>query len=204
MIANTFPGKFVVIEGIDGAGKSTQAAIVSNHFYKKGNAVCLTSEPTQFLVGGLIRGRLAGEWQSSPECLQLLFAADRAEHLEKEILPRLKEGINVVCDRYFLSSLAYGAIDCGFDWLVHVNSLFLMPDLTIFLDVDAKTGADRIAANGQSIELFEKVDILEKVRKNYATAIGLFKDEMAVQMINGNRRKEEVSNDVETAIGKIL
>ncbi|MDD5415304.1 MAG: dTMP kinase, partial [Smithellaceae bacterium] len=183
MVKNNFPGKFIAIEGIDGAGKSTQAALMASYFYKNGAKVCLTSEPSQFMLGGLIRARLLGEWQSSPKCLQLLFAADRAEHLEKEILPRLREGINVVSDRYFLSSIAYGAVDCDFDWLAHVNSQFLMPDLTVFLDIDAQTGAERIAANGKSIELFEKTEILEKVCQNYDAAISLFKKDMAIEAI---------------------
>ena len=204
MIKNQFSGKFIVIEGIDGAGKSTQAAIIGSHFYSNGTTVCLTSEPSQFLLGGLIRSRLLGEWQSSPECLQLLYAADRAEHLKKEILLRLKEGINVVSDRYFLSSLAYGAVDCDFNWLLQINNQFIMPDLTVFLDVAAKTGADRIAANGKSIELFEKTETLEIVRRNYQVAINLFNDEMAVEIISGERSKEQVFEDVKTAIGKIL
>ena len=177
---------------------------MASRFFKNGAAVCLTGEPSQFMLGGLIRARLLGEWRSSPECLQLLFAADRAEHLEKEILLRLGEGINVVSDRYFLSSVAYGAVDCDFDWLAHMNSPFLAPDLTIFLDIDAKTGADRIAANGRSIELFEKTEILEKVRKNYDTAINMFKTDMAMKIIDGKRSKEAVFEDVKSAIGKIL
>jgi len=204
MIKNTFPGKFIVIEGIDGAGKSTQAAIVASNLYKTGAIIYLTSEPTHFLTGGLIHARLLDEWQSSPECLQLLFAADRAQHLEKEIILWLKEGISVVSDRYFLSSLAYGAVDCDLGWLMNINSRFLMPDLTIFLDVDAKTAAQRIAANGRSIELFEKEEILETVRKNYQKAVDSFKYEMVVEMIDGNRNKEEVSKDIESAIIKIL
>lgn len=204
MIKNPYVGKFIALEGIDGAGKSTQAAMTAAHFYKNGATVCLTAEPSQFLPGGLVRGRLLGEWQSSPECLQLLFAADRAEHLEKEILLRLREGINVISDRYFLSSVAYGAIDCDFEWLIHINSQFLMPDLTVYLDVSAKTGAARIAANGKSIELFEKSEVLEKVRQNYQAAMSVFKNEMLIEPVDGERLKEDVFEDVKTAIQKIL
>ena len=204
MVKNTFPGKFIVLEGIDGAGKSTQAAMIESCFRKSGTAIYLTSEPSQFLLGGLIRSRLLGEWQSTPDCLQLLYAADRAEHLEKEILLRLKGGINVVCDRYFLSSLAYGAIDRDLDWLLCLNRQFLMPDLTLLLDIDAQTAADRIAANGKSIELFEKTEILERVRKNYDAAIKLLKNEMTVEVIAGNRPKEEVFNNLKKSIELIL
>lgn len=204
MIKNDFSGKFIVFEGIDGAGKSTQAVMINGCLRASGRAVYLTSEPSQFLLGGVIRSRLLGEWQSTPECLQLLYAADRAEHLKKEISARLAEGINVICDRYFLSSLAYGAIDCDFDWLAHLNDRFLIPDLTILLDIDAMVGADRIAVNGKSIELFEKPEILEKVRNNYESAINIFKKVMVVETVNGNRSKEEVFNDVKMLIDKII
>ena len=155
MRKNTFPGKFIVIEGIDGAGKSTQVGMIAGYFSKKGAAVHMTSEPTQLPIGELIRRQLMGEWNSSPESLQLLFAADRADHLEKEILPNLKKGVNVFCDRYFVSSLAYGAVDCPLGWLVEVNKIFLMPDLAIFLDIDAKTGADA-ATSAKLLELYPK------------------------------------------------
>jgi dTMP kinase len=193
MQKNPYPGKFIAIEGIDGAGKSTQAALLANYFYDNDSIkMCLTAEPSQFIVGGMVRSRLLGEWKCTPECLQLLFAADRAEHLAKEILPRLKEGISVICDRYFLSSLAYGAVDSDMDWLAHINRRFLMPDLTIFLDVDAKTCAQRIADNGKSIELFEEAETLERVRKNYLAAMVLLEKEMPLAIIDGKPDKQTV------------
>lgn len=204
MRKNPYPGKFIVMEGIDGAGKSTQAAVIANYFSQKNVGVCLTSEPSQFMVGGLIRSLLLGEWSSSPECLQLMFAADRAEHLEKEILPRLKEGINVVSDRYFLSSIAYGAIECDLEWLVNINSPFLMPDLTIYLDIDAATAAKRIIDNGRSIELFEKAEVLDKVRRNYETSMEMFRGRMAVEVVDCRPSKEKVFESIEKILEKIL
>lgn len=197
MIKNPYPGKFVVLEGLDGAGKSTQAGEIIRQFRARGaGRICATFEPTQFLVGGLVRRRLLGEWQSTPECLQLLFAADRADHLEKEILPLLQKGVSVVGDRYFLSSIAYGAIDCDPDWLAQVNRNFLAPDLTIYLDVPPAVCVDRIAANGRSIELFEKTGALERVAANYRNAIARFRDEMEIVSVDGNRPLAQVAADV--------
>jgi dTMP kinase len=196
MTKNQYPGKFIVLEGLDGAGKSTQAPLILDFLKCKGRLAHQTSEPTQFLPGGLVRSRLMGEWKSSADCLQLLFAADRADHIEKEIAPKLKFGVDVVCDRYFMSSLAYGAVDSDFDWLAQINSRFLIPDLTIYLDVPPKICAQRLAANGKSIELFEKVEILEKVAHNYQKAIEANRGRMEIAVIDGNRSKEAVFKDI--------
>jgi len=196
-------GKFIVLEGLDGAGKSTQAALIGSYLAKSGRAACMTSEPSQFLVGGILRSRLLGEWQSSPQCLQLLFAADRAEHLEKEILPRLESGQIVVADRYLMSSIAYGAVDNDFDWLVQVNRNFLIPDITVYLDASAPVCVRRIIANGKSIELFEKTEILEKVALNYKKTIDIFQKNTNVAVIDANRSQEDVFEDIKKIINNL-
>jgi dTMP kinase len=204
MKKNVYPGKFIVFEGLDGAGKSTQAAKAVDYLKLAKKPARLTYEPTQLMVGSLVRSCLLGEWACSPECLQLLFAADRDEHLKKEVLPGLKNGSVIVGDRYFMSSLAYGAIDCDFDWLVQANREFLAPDLVIYLDVPSSVCVDRIAANGKSIELFEKSEALEKVAQKYKKVIDMFKDDINIAIIDGNRGREEVFSDVKKTIEKIL
>src|SRR3989338_7618424 len=137
MEKNIYQGKFIVFEGIDGSGKSTQTALLAD-FMKKtlGQKVYETAEPTASLIGGLIRSQIAGDWKTSNECLQLLFSADRLYHLEKEIIPMLEQGIDVICDRYFFSTVAYGAVTTGeLDWLINVNSKILLPDVIFLLKV---------------------------------------------------------------------
>ncbi len=206
MLKNKYPGKFIAIEGLDGAGKSTQAGAVINQFNSTCAAqICATFEPTEFLVGGLVRGRLLNEWSCTPECLQLLFAADRADHLEKEILPLLEKGVNVICDRYFLSSVAYGSIDCDMDWLMQINSRFLAPDLTVYLDLTAPVCVKRMLDNGRSIELFEKVEVLAKVAEKYKAALEKIARGMDVAIVDGDRPQEKVTADVINLInGKIF
>jgi len=197
MKKNPYTGKLITIEGLDGAGKSTQSEMIVNHF--NANCACqirATCEPTQFVVGGLVRSRLLNEWSCTPDCLQLMFAADRADHLEKEIEPLLKRGVNIICDRYFLSSVAYGSIDTDMDWLIQINSRFLAPDLTIYLDVAAPVCVRRMRENGRSIELFEKQDVLEKVAANYKRAFDILKNEIEVAMVDGDRSSEEIAKDI--------
>ena len=112
-----YPGKFIVFEGIDGAGKTTQSELLFDFLRQKKQkailehqGVHLTQEPTTNLIGGLIRSQLTHDWKSGPECLQLLFAADRMYHLAKEILPCLQKGMTVISDRYLYSSIAFGTV----------------------------------------------------------------------------------------------
>ena len=139
MFKNPYPGKFIVFEGIDGSGKSTQAGLLFHYLKERKKRVHSTSEPTQYLIGGLIKSWLAKDWQSTPDCLQLLFAADRAYHLDKEIIPLLKKGVTVVCDRYSLSTLAYGALELDLDWLITLNQNFIAPDVTFLLNTPPKS-----------------------------------------------------------------
>lgn len=118
MYKNPYTGKFIAFEGLDGAGSTTQAGKLTVYLKERLKKVHLTKEPTNNLIGGLIRGQLTKEWRTGPECLQLLFTADRAHHLEKEVIPLLKQEITVITDRYFFSSVAFGSLGIDDrDWL---------------------------------------------------------------------------------------
>jgi dTMP kinase len=200
MVKNNFPGKFIAIEGLDGSGKATLAAAIAG-FLKQKKQVLLTCEPSGSRVGDLIRDRFSGKWQSSPDCLQLLFAADRANHLDKEIIPGLAAGISVVCDRYAASSLAYGGLDCDFDWLADINKNFILPDLMIFVDVPVDVCMKRLAAERKTDDVFEKTDILEKVISNYEKVIErLRRDGANIAVIDGRPEIETVLKGAKIAI----
>jgi len=194
MESNRYPGKFIVFEGPDGAGTSTQAELLFKYLKEKGQKVHLTKEPTHSLIGGLIESQIAGDWKSSPECLQLLFTADRAYHLEKEIIPLLKRKITVICVRYFLSTLAYGNLEIKDEkWLKEINKKFILPDLTFLLKVSPKICLERISKERFHKELFEKEEKLKKVLKNYLKLAKKFKN---VYTINGERPTQEVFQEI--------
>lgn len=198
MRKNPFPGRLIVFEGLDGAGTTTQAGKLSDFLISKGIKSYLTREPSQYLIGGLIRSYLAHDWKSSPETLQLLFTADRAYHLNKEVIPLLKKGVWVVCDRYFLSTLAYGFLEIkNKEWLISINDLFINPDLTIFMDVKPSTAMARIKRGRFSVELFEEKRKLEKIRNNY---IYFSKKLKNVRFINGEESIEKVFEDIKKLI----
>ncbi len=204
MIKNPYPGKFIVFEGLDGSGQSTQAAKLVDYLDDKKqtsrfgySGAYLTKEPTASLIGGLIRGQLTHDWQSSLECLQLLFAADRAYHLEKEIIPLLEKGVIVISDRYFFSSFAYGALKLNQEWLFKINQNFLLPDITFFIDVAPKICVERIRKNRYRAALFEKEEVLDGVWKNYKKLAKKFQN---FYIINGEKSVDRVFEDIKTII----
>ena len=200
MKKNPYPGKFSVFEGIDGSGKSTQAAALAD-FMKNtlGQKVYETSEPTASMIGGLIRSQIAGDWKSSNECLQLLFSADRLYHLEKEILPMLKSGIHVICDRYFFSTVAYGGATGGNkEWLLQMQENIISPDITFLLRISARVGIERIHANRHGIKLFDKEDLLKKVAENYDSLAQQFKDTTVI--LDGEQPEKQIAAKVQRII----
>lgn len=194
-------GKFIVVEGLDGSGASTQVAMLSEYLTSKGYKVLITKEPTNNLIGGLIRGQLTHEWKTNPECLQLLFAADRAHHLEKEIIPALEKGFIVISDRYMYSSLAFGSIDCDMDWLKCINSRFLKPDVSVILDVPPDVSVERIGRSRAGFELFEDKVKLEKVRLAFDR---LAKENKGVAVIDGTQPVNRVSMAIVREVQKAL
>jgi dTMP kinase len=186
-------GKFMVFEGIDGAGLTTQAELLEKYLKNKKYEVVLTKEPTNNLIGGIIRAALKKEWITSNRTLQLLFSADRAHHLEKEIIPALENGKIVISDRYFISTIAYGMIELEKDWLKALNSKFLLPDIIFIIDVPVEVSIERIKASRFGFELFEEKKKLEKIRNNF---LELSKEYKNCFVINGNRSIEEVHKEI--------
>lgn len=194
-------GKFIVFEGIDGAGLTTQATLLENYLRKKGYNVILTKEPTSGLIGGLIRAALKKEWKTSNEVLQLLFSADRAHHLNEEIIPALKAGKIVISDRYFLSTIAYGMVEVDKNWLKTINSSFLAPDITIILDVPVEISIERIKAARFGFELFEEREKLEKIRKNF---IELSKEYPNCFVVDASRTIDDIHKEIVRIVENIL
>ncbi len=158
---------FIVFEGIDGAGLTTHATLTEKFLQCMGFKVLLTKEPTDGLIGGLIRAALRKEWTADPATLQLLFAADRSRHVKKVIKPALKKGVHVISDRYLFSSLAYGSLNLSVEWLKTVNSPFPLPDITFLLDISPEEAVKRIKGERFAVELFEEIEKLSKVRKAF-------------------------------------
>ena len=187
-------GIFIVFEGPDGSGQSTQTKLLTKWFVKKNHRVFITKEPTTSMIGGIIRSILKKEWKVDMKTLQLLFTADRSYHLQMEILPLLNEGIDVISDRYILSNLAFGSLEEDLEWLKKINSKFPGPDLTFILNVPGKVCAERIAKSRFSFEIFETADKLEKIRNNYLKLRNYYKNTNVI--IGDERSPEEIHKEI--------
>jgi len=201
---NPYPGKFIVIEGLDGSGQSTQAGLLKDFLIKKSYQVILTKEPTlDSEAGKRIRETLDKKFETEPSKLQELFAQDRKKHLENVIIPALKEGKIVISDRYFFSSFAYGASSgVNLDWLIKINNEFLLPDLTFILKVKPEVCLERIEKRNLKRTFFEEKEKLEKVWQNYQVLPARFEN---VYMIEGEKPKEAVFSQIkEIALSQII
>lgn len=159
-------GFFIVIEGADGTGKSTQAALLGEFLKRRDFDVVVTREPTDGLIGQMIRKVLAGELKVSPRALALLFTADRAEHVENVIQPALDQGKVVISDRYYYSTVVYqSAQGVEREWLSQMNSFVPEPDLVIVLDFPPADAADRI--KDRQKEVFEVLKIQERIYEKF-------------------------------------
>lgn len=191
-------GAFICIEGLDGCGKTTQAKLLAKKLRESHNAV-YTTEPSRGKIGTYIRSSyLYGEKRLSNVIEALLFAADRIEHVENEVLPALKQGRLVISDRYVYSSLAYqGAVGLSLEWIEKVNEHALKPDLAVFIDVDPKIVMSRLKPKKS---IMENLETQQKVREIYLT----FVEKGSLTRINGEKSKNEVAKEVYTVVMKFL
>lgn len=193
----------IALEGIDGAGTSTQLSRVQGLVERHGGRCHVTHEPTATPVGRLIRRALAGEVGMGGTTLALLYAADRLEHLRTEIEPRLAEGMVVVTDRYVLSSLAYQSCDIDSAWVAELNRFVRLPDLTLFLRVSPTTAAARRDARGTPPERFDKMERQIHVAENYETLVraGTWGP---VEVLDAEQSVDAVTRDLERALAPTL
>lgn len=195
-------GNFIVFEGIDGSGKSTQVRLLKEKLQAEGISCYTTMEPTDAPIGSLIHQIMTGRIKMDNKVIAALFAADRLDHLLNDvdgIVPKIEQGITVVSDRYYFSSYAYHSVDMSMDWVIQANeqsSQILRPTVNIFIDISPDIAMERIAKNRFHQELFEKKSRLIQVREKYLEAFEKRKDVENVLILDGNRKEEEIAADV--------
>ncbi len=202
-------GRFIVFEGIDGSGKSTQIKGISKQLEKKGLKVYTTFEPTDGPVGSLIRQMLSGKIATDQRTIAALFAADRTDHLmnaHNGIYAKINQGETVLCDRYYFSSYAYHAQYIDMEWIIHANSLnaeTLKPDLTLFIDVDPEICFKRIKQSRTEFEMYEQIDIMKNVRRNYFKVFDRLKGQEHIAVVDGNTTPDKVEMAVLNEIDRV-
>lgn len=199
--------KFIVIEGLDGSGKTTQTKITAGRLEKRLIKTHVTAEPTKNTYGKLCREYLSGRPASKTLCAAV-FTADRIEHNTDPvdgINAHLNRGETVLCDRYYYSTLAYQGVDVGMDWLKGLNlgcEDIRKPDLCIFLDLTPEVSMQRInsARSSDDIEIYENIPYLTDIRARFYEVINMLKDDENIKIIDASRSIDEVADDIENAI----
>lgn len=203
-------GNFIAFEGIDGSGKSTQVKLLTERMKEEGIYCYTTMEPTDSPIGTLIHQIMTGRIKADNKVIAALFAADRLDHLLNDIngiVSKINEGITVISDRYYFSSYAYHSVDMSMDWVIKANeqsSNILKPTVNIFIDVNPDTAIERIAKNRFHQELFEKKSRLVKVREKYLEAFEKLKETETVIIVDGNKSKQEIADDIREKIKPYL
>ncbi len=208
-------GLFVVFEGLDGAGTTTQTRMLATRLAAElPNLVTVASaEPSTGPVGSVVRQILRRRIRGidcfghdagfDPASLALLFAADRLDHYANEILPVIEAGGIAISDRYKMSSLAYQGLDMPYEWVVKINELAPEPDLLFYLDVSPAVAWERVSRNRVSREIFEIPEILCRVHDGYRKAMAEMADSMLV-ILPGEAPIDEIADMVWSEIGKRL
>lgn len=192
---------FFVIEGLDGAGTTTQLKLLCSYLEKQGKSVHYTFEPTDSEIGKLIRRVLKAEVVVHPLALADLYVADRTDHLfhkDTGIVDRTTKGQIVISDRYFFSSLAYQSVENGYEIVQKKNGNFPYPEVLIFIDTPVSECIRRIESRGSEKEIFEKKDFLDKVNANYQRCLESLPEGCKLIKIDGTQSPEEILNQIIT------
>lgn len=200
-------GKFIVFEGTDGSGKSTQIRLLGKYLSGKGIPVYLTHEPTDSPFGAILHACMTGRIETDEYTIAAMFAADRLDHLHNGvngILKKLEEGTTVICDRYCFSSLAYNGGMVPLDWVTALNqpALANAPDLTIFLDVPPEEGMQRISHRGDT-ERYETLERQKKIREKYFEVFSAHPDHH-VEIVESAENKDVTQARIRAAYEKVL
>ncbi len=205
---DTAQGRFVVFEGLDGSGTTTQAAVLADRLRGAGRRVEVTGEPTTGPFGAVLRQAIERRVVVDRFALATGFAADRSDHLNNPangIEQALASGSWVLCDRYVMSSLAYQAgDDVPMDAVVALNAGFRIPDLTLFLNADIEVCVERAGWRSSHDELFHDVAALRRVDANYRVAVDRLRDEHPTVVVDANADRDAVAAQVWAAVEPLL
>ena len=200
---------FIVFEGIDGSGKSTQVKLLTEKLIAAGHKVYTTFEPTDSPIGSLIRNIFKGRMHADHKTIAALNVADRLDHLHNEInglLKKIEEGFTVISDRYYFSSYAYHGVHVDVDWVIAANALSaatLKPDVNFFIDVDPEVSMQRLNSTRGTIELYETLDNLQQVKAKYLESFEKLKGEEKIIFINGNQPVATVADNIWKELGNL-
>lgn len=195
---------FIVFEGIDGAGTSTQIKKLVESNPEKFFA---TAEPTTGETGKFLRRMLGGEFHVDEKTNAYLFAADRCEHVYGKggIIETVNDGKTVVSDRYFFSSMCYQSISCGEELPELLNSQFPLPELLFFFDINPEISLGRVTSRGEAKEIYEKIDLQKQIAAQYEKIISKYEKTsaetgMKIIRIDATKTIDEIAAEIRSYV----
>lgn len=190
--------RFVAIEGLDGAGTTTQARAIGEALSAE-EQVYVTCEPTDGEIGRLIRRILHKEIPATPQTVAHLYAADRTEHLyqgPESVTAHLKAGELVITDRYLFSSLAYQSVECGFDFVYRLNEPFPLPRQLFYLDIEPELSDRRLSGRGAR-DMYERLSFQKQVKEQYRRALEHYTGSgVEIHRLDGSAPPEELTDTI--------
>lgn len=202
-------GRFIVFEGIDGSGKTTQIARLCESLEKEGRRVFVTAEPTVSHTGGAIRDALCGIAQKTACEMAAMFVLDRIFHnvngawgIEK----MLSDGYDVLCDRYYYSSMAYQGSETDFEWVRDMNlncPEIRTPDACIFLDLTPEESLERISRGRATTEIYETHEKLTAVRNKFFNVFKALGENEKIFIVSAAGSVDEVAARVKECVDSI-
>lgn len=189
---------FIVFEGIDGAGTSTQIKKLAERF--EDGKIFVTAEPTSGETGKFLRKMLRGDFKVDEKTAAFLFAADRCEHLfgKDGIAEQTEKGKIAVSDRYFFSSLAYQSVTCGKELPEHLNSVFPLPEILFYFKIDPEISLARVNSRGEAKEIYEKISFQKKTAELYDAIINEYRgtkgEGMKIVEVDAAKPIDEISD----------
>jgi dTMP kinase len=202
-------GRFIVFEGIDGAGKSTQIELLASHLQSQGRRVYRTAEPTESVTGGLLRDALGGVSRRTACEMAALFVLDRIFHNVNPvngIEKMLADGVDVICDRYYYSSLAYQGSLTDPEWVKDMNLScpeIRRPDICIFLDLTPEQSMERISRGRVTKEIYETEEQLTRVRNRFLSVIDSLSTRDNIQTVNAARPIEDIHAEIRRIVDEL-
>ncbi len=193
---------FIVIEGIDGSGKSTQMEMLHKRFTSDGKASVITHEPTNGVIGSLIRSVLNGEIEMDSSALAALYLADRLDHIKNSrdgMLTRLNDGYHVISSRYYYSSYAFQGEYVSLNWLIAANSLcksFLKADITFYLNIDPEISLKRLKDSREKLDIFENKEKQIKTHNEFLNAFEITNEGENIVILDGSLTADEIHEEI--------
>lgn len=198
---------FIVFEGLDGSGKSTQISMLKDKLKLMGRKVYVTAEPTNSATGGLIRDTLSNNYKREPSELASLFLTDRISHNVNPvwgIQKFLQNGTDIICDRYYYSSFAYQGLGTNLQWIMDMNlncPQIMKPDLCIYLDVDPKRCKRRVDSERAHLEIFENdEEVMQKTRMQFFEVFKKLNSSENIRIVDANRPLNVVADEILTIV----